>query len=68
MPEGMYLFSSHLLAQRSSCLWLVKDEAEKQKIRGLEIHEIVLDQVIDLRITEAKTVQGQGMKQEVVGA
>ena len=30
---------------------------------GLDIHEIVLDQVIDLRVTEAKTVQGQGMKQ-----
>ena len=30
MPEGMYLFSSHLVAQRSSCLLLVKDEAEKQ--------------------------------------
>ena len=40
----------------------------KTEIRGLEIHEIVLDQVIDLRITEAKTVQGQGMKQELVGA
>jgi len=31
MPEGMYLFSSHLVAQRNSCLWLVEDEAEKQK-------------------------------------
>ena len=40
----------------------------KTEIRGLEIHEIVLDEVIDLRMTEAKTVQGQGMKQEVVGA
>ena len=36
--------------------------------RGLERNEMVLDQVIDLRMTEAKTVQGQGMKQEVVGA
>ena len=24
--------------------------------------------VIDLRMTEAKTVQGQGMKQEMIGA
>ena len=26
VPEGMYVFSSHLVAQRSSCLWLVDDE------------------------------------------
>ena len=38
------------------------------EIRGLERHERVLDQVIDLRMTEAKTVQGQGMKQKMIGA
>ena len=38
------------------------------EIRGLERYEIVLDQVIDLRMTKAKTDQGQGMKQEVAGA
>ena len=31
MPEGMYVFSSHLVAQKRSCLWLVDDEADKQK-------------------------------------
>ena len=36
VPEGMYVFSSHLVAQRSSCLWLVEDEADKQKSGDLK--------------------------------
>ena len=37
------------------------------EIRGLETHEMVLNNVTDERMTEAKTVQGQGMKNKVVG-
>ena len=37
------------------------------EIRGLERHEMVLNNVTDERMTEAKTVQGQGMKHKVVG-
>ena len=36
------------------------------KIIGLERHEMVLNNVTDERMTEAKTVQGQGMKHKVV--
>ena len=43
----------------------IENEADKQKKRGLEKHGLGLEQVIALRITEVKTVQGSGMNQEV---